>query len=111
MRSMRHLFQVKKKENNQESSLGLAPQNEVIDEKTIFFLFERIVGDYYGQRGRKVIHPVKYQAMILTVKVASPLWANELLIQEQELCRRLNEAVGGEVLQGVKVLHGLSAER
>ncbi|TXG77163.1 DUF721 domain-containing protein [Candidatus Dojkabacteria bacterium] len=109
MRSMKHLFQIQQEKKSSQPSVN--HESGVMDEKTIFFLFERIVGEYYGQRGRKVIHPMKYQEKILTVKVASPLWANELLIQEQALCERLNQEVGREVLQGVRVLHGLSADR
>ncbi len=114
MRSIGHLFQVQREEK--KSSLRgqkdqVSQEGGNMDEKTMFFLFERIVGDFYGKRGRKVIHPVKYQGGILTVKVASPLWANELLIQEQELCQRLNQEVGKEVLQSVRVLHGLGTDR
>lgn len=106
MRSLGHLFQEKKSKSPPTQT---TPSAE-LDAKTVFFLFERIVREYYGKRGGGVIHPARYERGVLFIKVASPLWANELLIQEGELCARLNEALGGEVIQGLQILHGLSGD-
>lgn len=84
---------------------GLEPRG--LDEKTVFFLFNRVVEEQYGKRGRSIIHPSRYIEQILTVRVASPLWANELVIERARICRALNEALGGEVIRDIRVLHGL----
>lgn len=106
MRSLSHLFQEKK------SAKLPAPHSDPspLDAKTVFFLFERIIRDYYGQRGGGVIHPSHFDQGVLFITVASPLWANELLIQERVLCERLNAALGSEVVRALKVEHGLSSD-
>lgn len=92
-----------------QSKVPTLPKGEV-DEKTIFFLFNRIIEEQYGKRGCSVIHPSRYQDRVLSLKVASPLWANELSVQELVLRKRLNEALDEEVVQAIRVSHGLAAE-
>lgn len=53
------------------------------------------------------MHPSRYENKVLFIKVASPLWANELLIQEKELCRRLNQEIGSEAIVEIQIVHGL----
>lgn len=85
------------------------PKGEV-DEKTIFFLFNRIIEEQYGKRGRSIIHPSRYQERVLTLRVMSPLWANELVLQETVLRKRLNKALDEEIVQMIRIVHGLAAE-
>ncbi len=106
MRSLGHFFQ----EKNVQKEASLRKKEISLDTKTIFFLFDRIVREYYGKRGGGVIHPSRYENKVLFIKVASPLWANELLIQEGELCRKLNQEIGGEAVVGIHILHGLHAD-
>lgn len=106
MRSLGHLFQQK-----QEQALPTQSGREkLLDAKTIFFLFSRIVREFYGKCGGGVIHPAQYEKGVLSIKVASPLWANELLIQEKELCRRINQEVGSDAVLELRILHGLHAD-
>lgn len=106
MRSLGHFFQAKQvqKENSHPQ------KNPVLDAKTVFFLFGRIVREYYGKRGGGVMHPSRYENRVLYIKVASPLWANELLIQEKNLCERLNQEIGEEAIMEIQIIHGLHAD-
>lgn len=83
---------------------------KVIDEKTIFFLFNKIIEEQYGKRGRTVIFPAKYQEKILLVRVASPLWAQELITERGGICRSLNKSLGEEVLVDLQIVHGLTGD-
>lgn len=106
MRSLNHLFDARKQvENKLAQSVPMS-----LDAKTVFFLFTRIVREYYGKRGGMAIHPLKYEQPILFIKVASPLWANELLVHQAELCKRLNQEIGSEAVQSIRILHGLHAD-
>lgn len=97
--------------HNKESSSSKPKQLAVLDEKTVFFLFSKIVDEQYGKRGRRVIFPSKYDQKILLVKVASPLWAQELIMERFTLCNLINQAIGEEILLDIRVIHGLSSEQ
>lgn len=84
--------------------------SSVIDEKTVFFIFHKIIDEQYGQRGKMVIFPVKFDGKVLVLRVASPLWAQEILIQRSVLCERVNRAFEQEVLLDLKISHGLSGD-
>lgn len=103
MRALKVLLQ--KTERGEKDSPGV----KKLDEKTIFFLFEKIVLDYYGRRGKLVIYPVAFKEHTMTLKVASPLWAQELMIQKEELCERLNREVGEDILRDIRVIHGMDS--
>ena len=98
MRSMRELLTRVGGENKGAPDVG-------VDDKTIFFLFGKVVEEQYGVRGKKVVKPVRFEGDTLIVQVASPLWANELLIQKQVLCGRVNTLLGKEVLTEIFVRH------
>lgn len=83
---------------------------KVIDEKTVFFLFNKIIEEQYGKRGRIVIFPAKYQEKILLVRVASPLWAQELITERGGICNSLNKSLGEEVLVDLRIVHGLTGD-
>lgn len=82
------------------------PETKILDEKTLFFLFVKILGEEYGQRGRNMIFPEQFIDGVLRVRVASPLWANELMLQKALLCERLNHAFGSKVLEDIEIRHG-----
>lgn len=90
------------------------PENKeslkVVDEKTVFFLFHKVIDEQYGRRGRMVIFPSKCDQKVLFVKVASPLWAQELLMERFTLCKLINESIGEEILQDIRIVHGISGE-
>lgn len=103
MRALSHLLHSK----NQDPLQVGAQQKTPLDAKTIFFLFTRLVKQYYGERGRKAIYPFRYDEAVLTIKVASPLWASELLLVKEELCASLNREIGTTVVTDIRVFHGL----
>lgn len=81
-----------------------------VDEKTIFYLFEKVIRAEYGERGRQQIHPQAFSEGELILLVASPLWANELSIQEQVLLERLNTMIGSEEVTTLTIRRGLPRE-
>lgn len=103
MRSLRELLPLEK-----HSSKGVQTQRAV-DEKTVFFLFDQIVEQEYGKRGRAGIFPAQYEDTRLTVKTKSPLWANELFIQQATLIDRLNASIGQEIVTELKIIHGATS--
>lgn len=76
-----------------------------IDEKTLFFLFQKIVQAEYGERGGSSIQPVFFREGVLGVRTKSPLWANELWLMKSSLCEKLNQEIGTETIRDLKLLH------
>ena len=75
-----------------------------LDEKTIFFLFERIVRERYGSRGVWEITPKRYHKKKLFLVVKSSLWAQEVWRERKKMCRLINQKAGEDVLQEICLL-------
>lgn len=71
----------------------------VADEKTVFFLAEKVVSELYGVRGRENVSPRYWKSGKLFLSCRNPLWANELWITRDTLRDRINRELGHE---GVK---------
>ncbi|MEP7162218.1 MAG: DciA family protein [Candidatus Moraniibacteriota bacterium] len=76
-----------------------------LDEKTVFYLFQKIVRAEYGERGATVIESVYLREGILGLRAANPLWANELWLQRGSLLTRLNKEIGEEIVKDLKIFH------
>lgn len=101
---MRSLKQFLTTKAEAKSAVSLAAQ--VIDKKTVFFLFLKIIKEEYGQRGGAVIFPETYHERVLKVRVTSPLWANEIFLQKSSLCEKLNRTLGEDAIVDIKTYHG-----
>lgn len=84
------------------SSIIREVRTVLADEKTVFFLTEKIVGDLYGVRGRENISPRYWKNGILFCSCKSPLWANELWITREALRDRINRELGYEGVKEIK---------
>lgn len=74
-----------------------------IDEKTIFHIAKRVVIEEYGARGGENIIPVFCKEKKLFLSPRSSLWASEVILQRVYLCRRINEILGTEAVEEIKI--------
>jgi predicted nucleic acid-binding Zn ribbon protein len=74
-----------------------------IDEKTIFHIAKRIVIEEYGVRGGENIIPTFYKEKKLFLAPRSSLWASEILLQREHLCKRINSTLGTEAVKEIKI--------
>ena len=91
MKTLSQLIQNKKKSSYSTS----------IDEKTIFFLFDRYITDEYGRKGSLYIQPKVYTKKKLVITCQSSLWANELWLNKALVIRKLNHEIGSEEIQDI----------
>jgi hypothetical protein len=75
---------------------------KVIDDKTIFFIFGRIIQKLYGEQGRKSITPIVFRNGIIVARTKNPLWANEIMLYQDVLKDNLNKEIGQSTVIGVK---------
>lgn len=83
-----------------------APQGRTLDDKTIFFAFERVVGEWYGAKGRENIFPEKWEEGELFIRVRSSLWLNELLMEKAKLLMAVNDFLGTDQIKNISLKRG-----
>lgn len=65
-----------------------------LDDKTVFFLFRKIIREEYGNRGVNELSPVSFSEGILSIKASNPLYSNELWMRRETLIDRMNRELG-----------------
>jgi predicted nucleic acid-binding Zn ribbon protein len=74
-----------------------------LDEKSIFYFFERIVEKEYGSKGLANLKADFLKNGKLFIKAKSSAWANELWISRKEVVEKLNKEIGSQEIDEIKV--------
>jgi predicted nucleic acid-binding Zn ribbon protein len=72
-----------------------------VDEKTVFFLFEKILSEEYGMRGKENVQPYSYEDKVLFLYTEKSLWLSEMDMENERLRERLNALLGGDFVQKI----------
>lgn len=72
-----------------------------LDEKTVFFVFLKVVQSFYGTRGEESVRPVHFYQKKLYLKPESSLWANEVFLQREKLIRETNNLLEGDYIEDI----------
>lgn len=83
-----------------------AQQNKVsarLEDKDIFYLFERIIKQEYGNQGTKNLKAGYYKNGKLYIKSDSSIFSSELLLNKNEIIRKLNQEIGNNEIVDIKV--------
>jgi predicted nucleic acid-binding Zn ribbon protein len=94
---MKQFNQLLNKKTSQKKTLG------TLDEKTVFFLFEKILSKQYGVKGKENAFPELFKEGILYVSVHKSLWHTELSLEKDFFVKAVNEEIGESVLVDIKV--------
>ena len=79
-------------------------RSAALDDKTIFFLFRKIVKEEYGSRGANELTPTAFAEGVLSIKASSPLYSNELWIRRETLIDRMNRELGTSAVKEVQLV-------
>lgn len=85
---------------------GWAQEVRKLDDKTVFFAFEKIVGGWYGLKGRENILPEEWKEGTLVIRVRSSLWLNELLLEKEKLQNAVNDFLGEKPVKHITFKRG-----
>lgn len=77
---------------------------KVVDQKTIFFLAEKIIEEEYGKKGAASVFPHYFKDGKLFLSGKSSLWVEEVKGFRADFLRRLADA-GADVVTDIKVSH------
>lgn len=79
------------------------PTKMNIDEKTIFFLAEKVILSQYGMRGRENISPKFWKEGKLFLFSQNSLWAGEVWTNRESIRAKINKEIGEEIVSEIKV--------
>lgn len=74
-----------------------------LSEKDIFYIFERIVKQEYGNQGKKNLKPNFFKNGKIFIKSSSSIFANEVLLNKNEIINKLNQEIGSEEIIDIKI--------
>lgn len=74
-----------------------------LSDKDIFYLFERIIKQEYGNQGTKNLKPNFFKNGKIFVKSESSVFANELLLNKNEIIKKLNQEIGKNEIFDLKI--------
>lgn len=72
------------------------------DEKTIFYMFEKIIREEYGRRGSVAIRADYYKDGKIFVKTQSSNWASELWLSREFVINKINQQLGVKEIKEIK---------
>jgi predicted nucleic acid-binding Zn ribbon protein len=84
------------------------PKTPVLDDRTVFYLFKKLVAQEYGSRGEHNIEARFYKNKKLFVAAKSSLWMSELQLNRQHFVDALNREFGTDAVREIKVESGFA---
>lgn len=81
-------------------------QGRALDDKTVFFAFEKVVVEWYGMKGKENIFPEEWKENTLFIRVRSSLWLNELLMEKERLVKAVNGFLGTDQIKNISLKRG-----
>jgi len=77
--------------------------NLKLEDKEIFYLFGRIIKQEYGNQGTKNLKATYFKNGKIFVKSDSSVFSNELLLNKNDIIRKINQEIGNEEIRDIKV--------
>lgn len=81
-----------------------AVQPASIDDKTVFFIFRKMIREEYGTRGIAELEPVSFVDGVLSVKANNPLYSSELWIRREKVREKMNVALEQDVVLELRLV-------
>lgn len=75
-----------------------------LDDKTVFFMFRKVIKEEYGARGVAELEPIAFLEGVLSVKSHNPLYSGELWIHREQIITRMNSALEQEAIQELRLV-------
>lgn len=77
--------------------------NAKVDDKTIFFVFYKIIQEEFGRLGRDNFEADYFGNKKIFIKSKSSAWASHLWLEKERIARKINEELGGEFVLELKM--------
>jgi len=73
-----------------------------LDDKTVFFLFKKIIKEEFGSVGLEKLVPDYFANGILHIKSGSSNWSSELWLQKETIIQKINQEIGSKEIKDIK---------
>ncbi|TXH06104.1 MAG: DUF721 domain-containing protein [Candidatus Moraniibacteriota bacterium] len=83
---------------------GSSDQCGPLYDKTVFFIFRKIIREEYGTRGAAELEPASFSEGVLAVKSRNPLYSNELIIRQESIREKINSALEQDAVQELRLV-------
>lgn len=74
-----------------------------LEDKDIFYLFERIIKAEYGNQGAKNLKPSFLKGGKIFVKSESSVFSSEIILNKKEIIKKINQEIGNEEIWDIKI--------
>jgi hypothetical protein len=71
-------------------------RSSVVDQQTVFYVFQLIIKEEYGKQGIENIIPVFFKEKKIFIKASGSTWASEIWLKRGYIIKRVNKELGGE---------------
>lgn len=79
------------------------PKKMVLDDKTVFFVFRKVVREEFGNLGVENFVPDYFDGHKIFIKCHSSNWASELWTNKSKIVRKINRELGEDIIEEIKV--------
>jgi len=81
---------------------GNSQQKMVLDDKTVFFVFKKVVREEFGNLGIENFQPDYFSGHTIFIKCQSSNWASELWLNKNKIIRKINKELGEDIITDIK---------
>ena len=78
-------------------------KKQLLDDKTVFFVFKKVIEAEFGQIGRQKFTPDYFAKGILFVKAQNSAWSAELWTNKARIIKKINEELEEEGVENLKM--------
>lgn len=78
-------------------------QAQNLDDKTIFYVFRKVIKEEFGNVGAAKLVPDFYKHKTIFVKSESSAWASELWLNKDRVVRQMNKELGEGSVEKIHV--------
>jgi len=73
-----------------------------LDDKTVFFVFKKVVQEEFGNLGIENFQAVYFSGKTIFIKCQSSNWASELWLNKKLIIRKINKELGENIIEDIK---------
>lgn len=78
-------------------------QRSPLDEKSVFFVFNKVIKEEYGKQGSEHIVPRLLKDRKIFVETTSSVWSGELWLNRAFIVARINSEIGNEEITDISI--------
>lgn len=75
----------------------------VLDDKTVFFVFKKVIEEEFGLIGKQKFAPDYFANKTLFIRAENSIWSSELWTNKARIIKKINQEIGENVVENIKM--------